>query len=279
MATKKDHLRYRYGICLNDNGACSKAKSKEVQQIVSRKDFVCEECQKPLRECPPPKSFWNKYGKLLIGAAGIVVAAAIVLCIFNKPSKSLNPPDTVIVTVPVERIMVDSAEYHLALGSICTIEVSVVPADATDTGLVWTSSDPDIASVSDGMINTLKEGVAFITVKSNDGKAQSTVTVIVDPVPELEGEESDLDLEEEEPTPVGQPLPKITVPFGIYSGPANGLDGEIKVTRKYTLDLRNAAHDTIELLPGDIITRTKFKDGELVGGYWRRGSESRSFHR
>ncbi|MCC8119236.1 MAG: hypothetical protein LIP09_10910 [Bacteroidales bacterium] len=73
--------------------------------------------------------------------------------------------------------------------------------------------------------------------------------------------------------------PSISVPFGTYSGPANGLDGEIRVTRAYSLDLRNAAHETLELQPGDVITKTKFKNGELVGGYWKRGSEARSFHR
>lgn len=77
----------------------------------------------------------------------------------------------------------------------------------------------------------------------------------------------------------GQGAASISVPFGTYSGPANGLDGEIRVTRAYSLDLRNAAHETLDLQPGDVITKTKFKNGELVGGYWKRGSEGRSFHR
>lgn len=81
--------------------------------------------------------------------------------------------------------------------------------------------------------------------------------------------------------PKENPVPqsKLYVPFGTYSGPSNGLNGEIAVTKSYSLDLRNAQHQTIELLPGDIITHTKFKDGELVSGYWHRGSEGQSFHR
>lgn len=75
MASRtSEHLRFRYGICLNDN--CSKCKSKEVQQISARKDFVCSECGKALRECPPPKSWWDQNGKIVIAAAVIVVAAA-----------------------------------------------------------------------------------------------------------------------------------------------------------------------------------------------------------
>ena len=44
----KEYVRYRYGICLNET--CSKANSKEVQQIAARKEFVCEECGKPVKK-------------------------------------------------------------------------------------------------------------------------------------------------------------------------------------------------------------------------------------
>lgn len=70
-----EHLRYRYGICLNDN--CEKCKTKETQQIAARKDFVCAECGKTLREVAPPQSFMDKYGKAVIGG-GIVAAIALV---------------------------------------------------------------------------------------------------------------------------------------------------------------------------------------------------------
>ena len=74
MATNRnsEHLRYRYGICLNDN--CQKCKNKEVQQVSARKDFVCEECGKPLRECPPPKSGPNK---MVIAAIAAVIVIAV----------------------------------------------------------------------------------------------------------------------------------------------------------------------------------------------------------
>lgn len=65
------HIRYRYGMCLNDQ--CSKAKSKEVQQISPRKEFVCEECGKALRECPPPKKGGNK--KVLLAIAAVAILA------------------------------------------------------------------------------------------------------------------------------------------------------------------------------------------------------------
>ena len=72
----KEYVRYSYGICLNET--CSKAKSKEVQQIAARKEFVCEECGKPLRECPPPK----KGNKTPIVVVAVVLVVALIAAFF-----------------------------------------------------------------------------------------------------------------------------------------------------------------------------------------------------
>lgn len=72
MATprNKEHLRYRYGRCLNDE--CENCKSKKVLEIPIRKEFICPDCGKELHECPPPK---KKSNNMLIG---IIAAIAIV---------------------------------------------------------------------------------------------------------------------------------------------------------------------------------------------------------
>ena len=83
-----DRIRYRYGICLNDN--CEKCKSKEVQEIPARKEFVCPECGKPLRECPPPKKGGNT--KLIGIIAGVVVLLAIIGGIITFSGDSEDKP-------------------------------------------------------------------------------------------------------------------------------------------------------------------------------------------
>lgn len=104
--------RFKYGICLNDE--CPKCKEKEVQQIPMRKELVCSECGKELRECPPPK----KGGKMPIYiGAGVLVAALIGgACVFafgdneeNKPAETsvdstavVEKVDTVPATKEVE---------------------------------------------------------------------------------------------------------------------------------------------------------------------------------
>lgn len=68
-----DRTRARYGICLSDS--CPKCKDKTIQVITGRKEFVCEECGKQLREVPRPRTKWEKHGKKIIG--GIVAVAVI----------------------------------------------------------------------------------------------------------------------------------------------------------------------------------------------------------
>lgn len=98
MATRNnDRIRYRYGICLNDN--CEKCKTKEVQEVPARKEFVCQnpECGKPLRECPPPKKGGN--GKLFGIIAGAVVLLAIIGggIVFSGSGKETPKPEPVAV--------------------------------------------------------------------------------------------------------------------------------------------------------------------------------------
>lgn len=109
MATSNRNGRvlYRYGICLNDQ--CSKCKSKEVQEIGARKEFVCAECGKQLRECPRPKTWWEKNGKKVIIAAVVVVLGAIGGCfaLMNNDKKTNDNDesvkvDTATVNKPVE---------------------------------------------------------------------------------------------------------------------------------------------------------------------------------
>ncbi len=107
MATTRstDRVRFRYGICLNDN--CEKCKLKEVQEIPARKDFVCAECGKPLRECPPPKKGGNKK---LIG----IIAAAVVILGGIGAAIAFSGGDSMPVEKPVAVAPVDSDSIKAA---------------------------------------------------------------------------------------------------------------------------------------------------------------------
>lgn len=104
MATNRnERLRNRYGICLNDS--CSKGKSKEVQEIPVRKDFVCAECGKPLRECRRPQTWWEKHGKkVIIGAVvALLAGAGVGVSMLSGGKEKTSTPDTdTVITPPVE---------------------------------------------------------------------------------------------------------------------------------------------------------------------------------
>lgn len=77
--------RNRYGVCRND--ACSKSKDKEPQVIPTRKEFVCSECGRPLREVPRPKTTWEKYGAIIVVAIALVAIATGGYFIFSCKDK------------------------------------------------------------------------------------------------------------------------------------------------------------------------------------------------
>ena len=110
MATSsRSAERFKYGICLNDE--CSKCKTKEVQQISMRKELVCSECGKPLRECPPPPTGpdWKKIGAII--AAVVVVGGVGCYFAFGGSSKEpvqVEPKDSVEVVAEPQPEKVDS---------------------------------------------------------------------------------------------------------------------------------------------------------------------------
>lgn len=103
MATNSKYTIVRYGLCLNDN--CSKSKAKEIQQVNGRKEFVCEECGKPLRECPPPRSWWDKNGKTLLGVLAVVavLGAGSFFVMSPKNESNAEPPANTVPEVIEEQ--------------------------------------------------------------------------------------------------------------------------------------------------------------------------------
>lgn len=66
--------RFQYGMCLNDE--CPMCKSKTIQQVPMRKELVCSECGKELRECAAPKK--KSPMPILIGVGAVVLIGIII---------------------------------------------------------------------------------------------------------------------------------------------------------------------------------------------------------
>lgn len=76
----------------------------------------------------------------------------------------------VTVVKVMEDIILNSNEGILNVGNTYTIKATVVPEDATDKTITWTSSDQDVATVDDtGKVTAKEEGKTTITVSNSSG--------------------------------------------------------------------------------------------------------------
>ena len=74
----------------------------------------------------------------------------------------------IIVVVPVEKITLNNTNCTIAKGQSTTIKATVLPENATDKTITWTSSDKTIATVDkNGKVKTLKAGKVVIKASSS----------------------------------------------------------------------------------------------------------------
>ena len=86
-------------------------------------------------------------------------------------------------TIPVESVNLSSSQLDLHVGEEATLNATVSPADATDKIITWSSSDPSVATVSEGRVKALKEGTANISASAGGKKAECKVTVSRSEIP------------------------------------------------------------------------------------------------
>lgn len=84
--------------------------------------------------------------------------------------------------VPVTSVKINSPATQLDINKTMQLSVTVLPADATNKSVAWTSSAPSVATVSDdGLVKPVAEGSVKITATSKDDstkKDECTITVV-----------------------------------------------------------------------------------------------------
>jgi formylglycine-generating enzyme required for sulfatase activity len=81
--------------------------------------------------------------------------------------------------VAVDSVTLDIPTLALNAGENESLGYTVLPRDATNNTVIWTSSDTDVAIVSEGTVYALGEGTATITVTTRDGGKKATCVVTV----------------------------------------------------------------------------------------------------
>ncbi len=81
--------------------------------------------------------------------------------------------------VDVESVDISETEIEIQIRDSYELTVSVLPEDASDKRMKWTTNDSEIATVNNGIVTGVAPGVATITATSNVGGYIDTCVVTV----------------------------------------------------------------------------------------------------
>ena len=80
-------------------------------------------------------------------------------------------------TVAVTEVKITSTVTEVTVGKTIPLKAEVLPADATNKTVTWTSSDATVATVKEGVVTGVAAGTATITAKAGEKTAAVDVTV------------------------------------------------------------------------------------------------------
>ncbi len=81
--------------------------------------------------------------------------------------------------IPVSKIVINEVAATIKEGVSKKINALIEPANATDKTIIWSSDNPDIATVVDGVITGLKSGTTKIKAMTPDGSKIAEIIVTV----------------------------------------------------------------------------------------------------
>ena len=88
-------------------------------------------------------------------------------------------------SIPVTSVTLDKTSASLKVKETVTLTATVKPDDATDKTVTWTSSNENVATVTDGVVTAINIGTATVSAKAGDITAVCDVTVEPTPVTEI----------------------------------------------------------------------------------------------
>lgn len=141
IESRRSAERFKYGICLNDE--CTMCKSKSIQQIPMRKELVCSECGKELRECAPPKKKSKLPLIIAIGLAALAAIVAVRFLFYGGESESPQETETNCSSVEAHRDTVAQANTESSVNVEKTkekIEKETTPARQKTTTTTTTTT-------------------------------------------------------------------------------------------------------------------------------------------
>ncbi|UZW15011.1 Ig-like domain-containing protein [Clostridium pasteurianum] len=122
----------------------------------------------------------------LVNSSGEITAVgvgkAVITATSDDGKKSASCRVTVTSAVKVKSVTLNKTTSTLNVGGYDWLSAIVSPNNATNQSVIWSTSNPNVATVSSGgYINAMGTGKATITATTEDGKKTATCVITVNP--------------------------------------------------------------------------------------------------
>ena len=87
--------------------------------------------------------------------------------------------------IEVTSVSLNKTSLTLEIGESETLTATVLPSNATDKSVTWTSSAQSVATVANGRITAIGGGTATITATTSNGKTATCSVTVNEPAPEI----------------------------------------------------------------------------------------------
>lgn len=125
----------------------------------------------------------NNTSVATVSATGTVTGVSEGQAVIKATTKDGNYVASCNVTVSevhVTSVSINQTTMDLTIGNTGQLSVNVVPANAANKNVDWSSSNSSVAQVSTtGLVTAVGKGTAIITVKSRDGGHSAACTITV----------------------------------------------------------------------------------------------------
>lgn len=97
----------------------------------------------------------------------------------GSDSEELSIKINLAANAPVESVSLSHTQLSLTEGATGTLTATVKPDNATNKDVTWSSDNPSVATVNNGVVTAVAPGTATITVTTEDGNKTATCKVTV----------------------------------------------------------------------------------------------------
>lgn len=103
----------------------------------------------------------------------------------DDPGGNENPGPDEPQDIAVTLISFNKTSLTLEIRESETLTVTILPSNATDKSVTWSSTNSSVAAVSGGKVTAKSEGATTITATTHNGKSAICTVIVNEPAPEV----------------------------------------------------------------------------------------------